>query len=231
MHDAIADKFRVMQSRDHGKNALLLREFQMGLEADDVIDGACGVVLAQLYNGIRLAARFRVFQADGLQWAVAQRVDAAAGHDLDRHAAFEHVLILKAVNRRFLCRFERIDKGEVLVLIHRAVDIIRFSTVVSGCKPCLFHVDGREGYERRSGVKEADVVLAAEITLDCGAHRVRGQRTGRDDDRACRDLGFLRLHNGDVGVRLDFFRHHAGKAVAVNGQRAARLHAVCLGAA
>ena len=41
----------------------------------------------QLYNGIRLAARFRVFQADGLQWAVAQRVDAAAGHDLDRHAS------------------------------------------------------------------------------------------------------------------------------------------------
>ena len=228
MHHAVADEFRVVQRGDHGKHALLLREFQVGLEADDIIDGACGIIPAQLHDGIRLMPRLRVLEAHGLQRAVAQGIDAAPGHDLDGHTALEYVLVLKAVHRRLLRRVERVDKGKVFILIHCAVDIICIAPVVPGREPRLVHVDGREGHERRGGVKEAHILLPAEIALDRSAHRVGGQGTGRNDDRACRDLGFLRLHDGDVGVRLDFFRHHAGKAVAVDGQCAARLDAVCL---
>ena len=104
MHHAVADELRIVQRGDHGKHPLLLREFQVRLEADDVIDRACRIVLSQLDDGIGLAACLRVLQADGLQRAVAQRIHAAAGHDLHGHAAFKDMLVLKAVDRCLLRR-------------------------------------------------------------------------------------------------------------------------------
>ena len=71
MHDAVADKFRIGQRRDHGKDPLLLPEPQMGLEADHIIDRPGGIVLPQLDDGIGLPPRGRVRQADGLERAVA----------------------------------------------------------------------------------------------------------------------------------------------------------------
>ena len=230
MHHAVTDKFRIVQRGDHRKDALLLREFQVRLEADDVIDAALRVVAPELHHGIRLLPGLRVLQADGLQRPVAQRVKAAPRHDFNRHAALEDLRILEAVHLRLFGGGQRLDERGILVALHRAVDIICFATVIAGGEPGPLHVDGLKAHERRRRIKKAHIVRAAEIGLDRRAERVARQRASRDDDRPLRDLGHLALDHGDVRVRSDLLRHHAGKAVAVDGQRAAGLHAVGFGA-
>ena len=97
----------------------------MGLKADHVVDRAVGVVAPQLHHGVILLPGARIPEAHGLERPVAQRVHAPAGHDLDGHAALEDRAVVKAVHRRFLRAYQRVDKGEILVPVHRAVYIIR----------------------------------------------------------------------------------------------------------
>ena len=200
----------------------------MGLEADDVIDRACRIVLSQLDDGIGLAACLRVLQADGLQRAVTQRIHAAAGHDLHGHAALKNMLVLKAVNRRFLRGFQRFDKGDVLVLLHCAVNIIRISPVIARSKPRLVHVDGIKGNERRGSVEKAHVLLTAEVCLDCRAHGVAGQRSRSDNHRSLRHLRNFLFHDRNVRVIADFLRHKPRKTIPVDGKRAACFYPVRL---
>ena len=133
-----------MQRRDHRKYALLLGELEVRLKADEIIDRAQRVVLSELYNSVRLFARLRVLKAHRLHRAVAERILAPARHDLDRHTAFEDVLVLKTVHGRFLSSLQCFHKGDVFVFFHRAVDIIRISAVIPRGEPRLFHVDGFE---------------------------------------------------------------------------------------
>ena len=105
-----------MEGGDHGEHPPLLREFQVGLEAHQVVDRAVGVVPPQLHHGIGLPPRPGVLQPPGLQGAVAQRVVAPAGHDLHGHAALEHHLVLKAVDRGLLRRGQLLPEGVVLRL-------------------------------------------------------------------------------------------------------------------
>ena len=132
---------------------------------------------------------------------------------------------------RFLGVDERVDERGILVALHRAVDIIRFASVVPGRKPRPLHVDRLEAHERRRRVEKAHILRAAEIAPDRRAERVARQRPGCNDNRPLRNLGHLALDHGDIRVRLDALGHHAGKAVAVDRQRAAGLHTVGLGAA
>ena len=66
VHDAVAQEPGVVKGGDHGEHPLLLRPFQVGLEAHQIIDGAVGVVLAQLHHRVGIAARFRIRQSLGL---------------------------------------------------------------------------------------------------------------------------------------------------------------------
>ena len=217
-----------MQRGNHRKHALLLRKLEARLKADQIIDRAQRIVLSELHNGVRLFARLRVFEADGLHRAVAERILAPARHDLNGHAALEDVLVLKAMHGRFLGSLQCFHKGDILVFFHRAVDIIRISAVIPRGEPRLFHVDRRECNEGRSRVKKAHVFLATEIVLNGRAHRVASQRARRDDDRRFRNFCDLFFDHCDLRMTADLLRHHAGKAVPVNGQRAAGFDAVCL---
>jgi len=230
VHDAVAHELRVVQRRDHRKNALLLREFEVCLKAHDIIDGARRVVLSQLHDSVRFLPRPGVLQPDRLQGPVAQRVKAAARHDLHGHATLEHLAVLEAVHLGGLGRRKRLHKGGVFLLVHRAVYIICISAVVAGGKPGLVHVDGLKAYKRRGRVEKAHVVLTAEVSLDSLAERVGGERTGCNDDRSLRDLRHLAGLDRDERVGTDFLGHHPGKAVPVDRQRAAGVHAVGLGA-
>ena len=46
VHHAVAQKLRVMQGGDHREHPLLLAEFEIRLEADEVVHGARGILLA-----------------------------------------------------------------------------------------------------------------------------------------------------------------------------------------
>ena len=102
MHHAVTDKFRVFQTGNHGKYPLLLAEFQVGLEAHQIVHALGGVVLPQLHHGIRLMTGGGISQPNGLHGAVAQGIHPPPRHDLHRHTALKDVFVLKAMHRGFL---------------------------------------------------------------------------------------------------------------------------------
>ena len=64
--------------------------FQLGLKADNVVERAELVVLAQLNDCVRLHCWIaRIGQSDRLHRPVPQRLAAARGHHFDRQAAVE----------------------------------------------------------------------------------------------------------------------------------------------
>ena len=74
VHDAVADKFRMLKARNHGKDPLLPREKQVCLETNDVIEAAGGVFLPLNHrpgtvSGPRIpeAHRFERAKADGVR--------------------------------------------------------------------------------------------------------------------------------------------------------------------
>ena len=81
------------------------------------------IVLAQLDDGIGPAAGgmfgrggVRIVEPDALHRAVAQRFDAALGHHLDRHAAFEiGRVLLPFLELGLLAGVQRGDEGVVLL--------------------------------------------------------------------------------------------------------------------
>ena len=97
------------------EDAHLLAMLQLGLEADHVPQGAERIVLAQLDHGIGPAPGPRIVEADALHRAVAQGLDAALGHDFDRHAAFEiGRVLLPLLELGLLALVQRGDEGVIL---------------------------------------------------------------------------------------------------------------------
>ena len=230
MHDAVAQEFRVVQSGDHGKHPPLLREFQMGLEAHQIVNGAVGVVPPELHHGVGPPPRPGIIQSSRFQGAVQQRVMATAGHDLHRHTSLEHLTVLKAVDLRLLGMGQLLPEGVVLLLIHWAVYIIVCALIVPGAHPGVVHVHAFGGHQRCRRVKEMEIAVLAQQGLELFRQRVGGQRAGGDDDLPLRDLRHLAGDHGDVGMAADLLRHQPGKAVAVHRQRAAGLHPGGIGA-
>ena len=91
MHYAIAHELRVFKPGYHRKYALLLAEFQVGLESDQVVHRAVPVLLAELHRRVGALPGARVGQPNGLHAAVADALKAALREYLHRHAALEHL--------------------------------------------------------------------------------------------------------------------------------------------
>ena len=81
---------------------------------------------------------------------------------------------------------------------------------------------------RRGGIVKVQEI-AADLGVDGVEQRIRGQRAGRDDDSALRESPSPRRRPPSIfGWFLIFSVTAAAKAVAVDRQCAARLHAVCI---
>src|SRR3546814_19048286 len=89
MQAAEARELCVVQAGNGADDAGLLAVVQLGLEADDVVERAERIVLAELHHGVGPLVAVRVVQADRLHRAVAQRLRPALGHHLDGQAALE----------------------------------------------------------------------------------------------------------------------------------------------
>src|SRR5271163_754032 len=94
MNLSVAEEARVFEAGDQTQHARLLAEFQVILEADEVVGIGTQIFLAQLYDGVRHSAGARVFEADWLHGAETERVASAARDLFDGQAAFEVVEIL-----------------------------------------------------------------------------------------------------------------------------------------
>ena len=149
MHDPVTYKLGIAQSRDHGKDTPLFAPLEVGLEADHVVQGAVAVILTQLDNSPVLFSRTRIAQTDRFERAVAQRIGAAAGHHLDRHAALKDPGIIKAVDLGLFGRDKGRHKGFVLLAGHGAVYIICRPLVITGGQIGAFHVDALQRQQPR----------------------------------------------------------------------------------
>ena len=224
MHHPVADILRIFEGGDYGEHPLLLPEFEVGLEAHQVIDAALGVVLAQLHHGVGLPPGGGVLEAPGLQGAVPEGVFPPPGHHLHGHTTFKDVLVLKAVDLRLLGMAQLLPEGSVLLLGERAVDIIRCSLVVPGGEPGSRHVDAVEGDQGGRRVEEVEGGALPEESGEAGGEGVAGEGTGGNDHLSLRQLRHLPLLHGDEGVAADFFGDIGRKAVAVHRKGPAGLH-------
>ena len=199
----------------------------MSLESHQVENTFCCIVLAQLHHGVWFLSGSGICQSHRLQRAKAQGIDSPAGHYLYRHTAFKNIPVLKAVNLRLLGGGKLLNKGQVLFLVHGAVDIIRGSPVIPGLPPGQVHVNGFRGHQRCCSVKEMQVTGLAKILADGPGKGIRGKRAGCNNYRAFRHLGHLFLHYTDSGMTPDFLRYHPGKTLSVHRKAASGLYPCC----
>ena len=165
----------------------------------------------------------------GLQGAVAQGVHAAPRHDLHGHTALKHAAVVKAVHLGLLRAHKLAHEGEVLVLIHGTVYIIRIPFVVAGGEEGAFHVHALERHDGGDGVVKMQVAVRAEGG-DLLRDGVAREGACRDHDFARRDIDGFLVDDLHEGVGLQPFGDRAGKADPVHGEGSARRHAVLIGA-
>lgn len=91
----------------------------------------------------------------------------------------EDVFILKAVYARFLGGRERLPEGIVLLLRHRAVDVVRRTLVVARGEKRRIHVDALKRHERRGGIEKVQRVPVADLFGNGGGERVARPRGPR----------------------------------------------------
>src|SRR5215208_898363 len=96
----------------------------MILEADEVVGVGHQILLPELHARVRLTPRPRVSQTHRLHRPVAQRIDPAPREFFYRQTSLEPARLLEALERDALRADERLVEARVLLLAHRAVEII-----------------------------------------------------------------------------------------------------------
>ncbi len=170
-----------------------------------------------------LAGVVGIVEPDALHRAIAQRLDTARGHHLDRHAAIE----IGRVGFPFLefglvAVDQALVEGEILLLGHRTVDVItvliarRRALVPARLDPALAHVDAIAVHDRRDGIEESEPVLPGGAD-NAFCQSLRGQRASGDDRRPFGGQSVHPFaHHGDIGMFFQRALHLGGKDVAVD---------------
>ena len=215
---AVAKEFGLLQPGNQAQNPCLLAEFQVVLEADQVVGVGAKVLAAQLHHRLGHLAGARIAQAYGLHGAEAQRIPAAPRQFLDRQAAFEVFQLLPFLAFDCLGGDEGIVEAVVFLFRHGAVDVIGGAFVVAGGKVDALHVDGVGFDDGADGVVKGELAAAGEPG-DLGAKGGRGERSGGDDGEL---LGIERRNlfpvNGDAAFLLDGASHQSRKFHPVDSQ-------------
>ena len=225
MHDAETDELCVLQTGNHAENTSLLRPFEVCLEAYQVVERGCGVILTQLYYCVGLLAVARINEAYGLQRAKAHGVLASCCHFLDRHAGFKYIMLKILYGSAFRIA-ERFPEGNVFLLrVEGAVEVVGAALVVAGRTVNLVVVQGIGGNNRCCRIKEVQIICLQQL-LDIGEKRSAGQRAAGYDYSAFQafQVGHLFVDNGNERIGLHSLGYGSGKAVAVNSQSAAGRH-------
>ena len=226
MEAAQTREFGVFEAGDGAEQADLLGMLQLGLEADDVPQRAGSVVLSKLDHRVRPAPGARIVEADGFHRAETQRLRAALGHHLDRHAAFEIRDVLPFLIFGLFARDQRGDEGVILRFVERTVDIVMaFAFIPARLEPGHVHVDRLAVDDRRDRVEEGERVLAGLARDGLGEHR-RGERAGRDDRGAVGECIDAFANDRYVRVRFERSCNTGRETVAIHRERGARRHLV-----
>ena len=122
MHDAIAHKFTVFQSRDHADHLALGRPCQVCLEAYYIIEAGLSIILSQLYDRIR--AGISQSETYRLERTEQQGLSAPLCHDFKRHASFKIDFLLKVTDLHGFRSDQSGIKPIELIFCHRTVDVV-----------------------------------------------------------------------------------------------------------
>lgn len=163
MHDAIADKLRMFQSRNQGEYTFLFRELEVCLEANQIIKGSFPVFRTQLNHCPWTASSMRVGQSHWFERPITQGICSALCHYLYRHAAFIYLkfLFFKFVK---ICRLgidQLVIKQLILFFVHRAVDIVVFAPAIASSKKYFVLIKRLKGHNRCCRIKEGKIFLTA----------------------------------------------------------------------
>ena len=164
MHDTVAEELSVLQARHHMEDALLLAKGQVGLEAHQVIGGLLLVLGTQLYRRPGATSGTRVGEANGLHGAKANGVLAGARNFLGRLAGLEQIAALKVFEHHAVGRGKRLDKGLVLLLIERSVEIVAAPLLlVARLREQHVHIERGGIDDRRRRIEERKGVATDEL--------------------------------------------------------------------
>ena len=212
------------------EDALLFAEGQVGLEANQVIGGLLLVLGAQLNCRPGTATGARVGEPDGLHGAKADGILARARNLLGRLAGLEQVPALKVLEHHAIGRGERFDKGLVLFLVERGIQIVATPLLlVARLREQHVHIE-RRGIDNRGGrVKERQGVTTDKLH-DLLAQCRRAQGTRGDNHMTLGDLGDLTVDDLDIGAGGNLSLDELGECNAVDRQGAASGNGGAMGA-
>src|SRR5215207_7578236 len=128
----------------------------MILEADEVVGVGHQILLPELHARVRLAPRPRVSQAHRLHRPVAQRIDPAPRQLFYRQTRLEPARLLETLERDALRADERLVETRVLLLTHRAVEVVVPALPVTRRAEGDARVDGIRRDDGRDGVVEVE---------------------------------------------------------------------------
>ena len=133
MQAAKASKFGVLEPRDHTEHFRLRAIFQLGLEADHIVERAEGIILPQLNNGMGFDGWvMRIREAHRLHRSITQGFTPALGHHFNRQAPVEIGGAFPFFEPGFVTADQGIEKSLILVFVERTIDVISTRATRSG---------------------------------------------------------------------------------------------------
>ena len=213
-------EFGLLQSRNGAEQVHLGAIFELGLEAHHIPQGAERIVLAQLDNRIGPATGARIIKADRLHRTIAQCVDTAFRHNLDRHAAFEIGRVLFPVAKLgFLAIDQALMESEILLLVHRAVDIVIAVALIPARRhPADIHIDTVFVDDRCDRIEKGKRIGVRGRANAFGEGN-GGKRARRDDSQpAIRKAVDAFADNFDIGMLHQRFGHSIGESIAIHSE-------------
>ncbi len=120
-------------------------------------------------------------------------------------------------------------EGQILVLVHRAVDVVlALALVPARREPRGIHVDRVAVDDRRERIEEGERLAAGFGSDSCGK-RCGGERAGGDDRRAVGQCVDPFAYQRDVRMPVDRLGHAVREIVAVDGECGAGRDTVDIG--
>ena len=198
MQAAVAQKLRLLKTGNHAKHPLLLPVGQFSLESHEVVTGAMGVFRPELYHSIGSLTRLGILKAHRLQRTELHSLAAPFGHHLDGDTTFEVGGLFEFFRLDFLSRKQRVIEGVIGRLVHRTVEIVIPTLVITGCEKYDIHIDGIGIHDRRDCIVKIQMRRMGQLR-NRFRQFVGCQRAGCQDAETVRwDLGNLLMQNANV---------------------------------
>ena len=231
MHDAISQELRGLEPGNHPEHPALFPPGEVGLEPNEVVGPAMGVLGPELDHGPRAPTGSGIVEPDGLHGAKAQRVAPGSRDLLHRLAGTEEVPLLEVSGVDPLGSEQLVDEGVVLLTRQGAVEIVAAPLrSVSRLREDDAAVYALGVNDWRGRIVEAQA-LGPEAPREIVEELIRTQGAG------CYDAGTVGHSVDALSNELDEIRplhalvHGVRERLPVHGERPSRRHGRLSGAA